>query len=126
MRIGELSRRTGVTVRMLRYYEQQGLIASERTGTGQRTYPPTTPDRVGLLRALFAPGLSSRRIAQVLPCVSAPSVATSEQAYEVMTGERERIDREIAELGRARTLLDEMITGNRDHRARPGPAAHAS
>lgn len=42
MRVGELSRRTGASVRSLRYYEECGLLASERAASGQRHYsaPP--------------------------------------------------------------------------------------
>ena len=38
MRIGELARRTGVSVRSLRYYETQGLLRSDRTPGGHREY----------------------------------------------------------------------------------------
>lgn len=39
MRIGELAAKAGVSVRALRYYEEQNLLASERSPGGQRHYP---------------------------------------------------------------------------------------
>ena len=45
MRIGELARRTGVSERSLRYYEQQALLAADRTPGGQRDYPEQAVDR---------------------------------------------------------------------------------
>ncbi|TBL33964.1 MerR family DNA-binding transcriptional regulator [Verrucosispora sp. NA02020] len=36
MKIGELSRLTGVSPRLLRYYEEQGLLTSYRIGAGHR------------------------------------------------------------------------------------------
>ena len=69
MRIGELATRTGVSVRALRYYEEQGLLVSERSPSGQRHYPDEAVDRVRLIQQLYAAGLPSRSIAELLPCV---------------------------------------------------------
>lgn len=60
MRIGELSRRTGVSARSLRYYEAQGLLTSVRSEAGQRHYSDAAVQRVSLIRQLFGAGLSSR------------------------------------------------------------------
>lgn len=114
MRIGELSRRTGVSVRSLRYYEEQGLLAPARTPGGQREYPDTAADRVILVQQLFAAGLHSGRIAQILPCMRAPEGgpnehATTKLARDLAT-ERERIDTTIADLLRSRALLDDIIS----------------
>ena len=69
MRIGELARRTGVSERSLRYYEQQGLLAADRTPGGQRDYPERAVDRVIRIQELFAAGLHSKKIARLLPCM---------------------------------------------------------
>lgn len=55
MRIGELARRTGVTTRALRYYEEQDLLAAERSGSGQRHYAEDAVDQVHLIRHCMPP-----------------------------------------------------------------------
>jgi MerR family transcriptional regulator, thiopeptide resistance regulator len=59
MRIGELARRTGLTVRTLRYYEEVGLFGpADRSPSGQRIYGPADVERlyqVALLRSLGLP-----------------------------------------------------------------------
>ncbi|MHA6669620.1 MerR family DNA-binding transcriptional regulator [Homoserinimonas sp. A447] len=62
MRIGELSRRTGVPTRMLRYYEEQGLLTSERSPNGYREYPETAAEGVDLVRGLISSGLPTKLI----------------------------------------------------------------
>ncbi len=108
LRIGELAARAGVSTRSLRYYEQQRLLPAERTSTGQRRYSELAVDRVKLIQRLYAANLSSRTIAELLPCPRAgitPLVAKTRLAAE-----RERIDAQIAELAKARIQLTEVIT----------------
>jgi DNA-binding transcriptional MerR regulator len=50
MRIGELSQRTGTPRRLLRYYEEQGLIAADRAPNGYREYDERFVDRVLQIR----------------------------------------------------------------------------
>ncbi len=113
MKIGELSRRTGVSVRSLRYYEEQGLLSPRRTPSGHRDYPEAAVDRVILVQQLFAAGLHSPRIARLLPCMQAPEGGPNERATAKLAielaAERERIDGVITDLIRSRTLLDEII-----------------
>lgn len=116
MRIGELSQRTGVSPRSLRYYEEQGLLTSSRSGAGQRHYSDAEVQRVALIRQLFDAGMSSRVIASVLPCVDTPSDPdVTESAFVTMTRERDRIDAEIAHLIETRDALDVLIGINRRH-----------
>jgi len=117
MRIGELSKRTGVSPRSLRYYEEQGLLTSARSDAGQRHYSDSEVERVSLIRQLFAAGMSSRVIASVLPCVDIPSDPDiTESAFVTMTRERDRIDADIAHLIETRDALDVLIKVNRQHR----------
>lgn len=57
MQIGELSARTGATVRMLRYYENQGLLHPRRTAAGYRIYAETDVDRVARIRCMLSAAL---------------------------------------------------------------------
>jgi DNA-binding transcriptional MerR regulator len=117
MRIGELSKRTGVSSRSLRYYEEQGLLTSSRSDAGQRHYSDAEVERVSLIRQLFDAGLSSRVIASVLPCVETPGdPGVVEEAFVTMTRERDRIDADIARLIEARGALDVVIEANNRHR----------
>jgi DNA-binding transcriptional MerR regulator len=113
MRIGELARHSGVSERSLRYYEKQGMLVSNRTPGGHRDYPERAVDRVILIQQLFAAGLHSAKIAEMLPCMRDPDggpndLATPELVMELQ-GERERINRMISDLIRSREVLDEVI-----------------
>jgi DNA-binding transcriptional MerR regulator len=107
MRIGELATKAGVSVRALRYYEEQGLLRSVRSTSGQRHYAEAAVDRVQLIQNLYAAGLASRTIAELLPCVDA-NVSTPESRAR-LAAERDRIDRQIADLIQTRDRLDAII-----------------
>ncbi|MEV7328166.1 MerR family transcriptional regulator [Micromonospora sp. NPDC093244] len=62
MRIGELSRRTQIPIRMLRYYEERGLLAPQRTPSGYRHYQESDIDRATLVSSLVRSGLPTRLI----------------------------------------------------------------
>ncbi|MEV0030162.1 MerR family transcriptional regulator [Nocardia sp. NPDC050793] len=127
MRIGELSKRTGVSPRSLRYYEDQGLLTSARSDAGQRHYSDAEVQRVSLIRQLFDAGMSSRVIATVLPCVETPSdPGVVELAFATMTRERDRIDAVIAHLIETRNALDVLIKANSQHRADLAAASESS
>jgi DNA-binding transcriptional MerR regulator len=117
MRIGELARRAGVSVRSLRYYEEQGLLVSTRSASGQRHYAEEDVARVVFLQRMYAAGLSSRTIYQVLPCTDDPGEATADSAYDLLVTERAKLDAHITELLKTRDTLDSFIAANRRHRA---------
>ncbi|PRY38024.1 MerR family transcriptional regulator [Umezawaea tangerina] len=107
MRIGDLAGKTGVAVRSLRYYEEQGLLTSVRGCGGQRQYDESAVERVDLIQLLYSAGLSSKAIRGLLPCVV--SKASTPESRTALAAERERIDGQIADLVRARDKLDEII-----------------
>jgi DNA-binding transcriptional MerR regulator len=108
MRIGDLSARTGASARSIRYYEEQGLLTAARSGSGQRTYPEAAVDRVLLIRRMFDAGIGSRTMAELLPCMSDPSIRTP-WLTDRLRAERERIVAEITELTRTVAALDTVI-----------------
>ncbi|MER5714334.1 MerR family transcriptional regulator [Streptomyces sp. NPDC002132] len=69
MRIGDLAEKTGVSRRLLRYYEEQGLVRPVRQPNGYREYADSDVVAVRHIRTLLAAGLPTTVIAQVLGCV---------------------------------------------------------
>ncbi|MFR9767680.1 MerR family transcriptional regulator [Nocardia sp. SC052] len=113
MRIGELAERTGVSVRSLRYYETKGLLASERTSGGQREYAEAAVDRVRRIQQMFAAGLRSDTIGELLPCIhdvdGTPNARATPFLVEKLTEERARIDQAMRDLRRTGDVLDGII-----------------
>ena len=107
MRIGEVAAQAGVSARALRYYEERDLLPAQRSHSGQRHYTEGAVARVRLIQQQYAAGLSSRVIAELLPCVHT-RVATPAQ-LELLASERDRIDRQVGELVQARDQLDAVI-----------------
>jgi DNA-binding transcriptional MerR regulator len=112
MRIGELSARTGVSRRSLRYYEQRGLLASTRSPSGQRYYADDHVERVVLIQMFLAAGMSSRAIAEMVPCMTEPTAGKARKALSAMNRERTRISSTIDSLAAAREALDRLIDVN--------------
>lgn len=107
--IGELSARSGVAASALRFYEDQGLIASVRTDAGHRRYPRSVLRLVAFIVFAQRIGLSLDEIrAQLadLPRNRAPERADWARLSREWT---RRIDARMAELERLRSGLTECI-----------------
>ncbi|MFF4157526.1 MerR family transcriptional regulator [Streptomyces sp. NPDC001678] len=123
MRIGELSRRTGVSERALRYYEEQGLLRPSRRPSGYREYAEDDVRTVGHIRRFLAAGLGTATIAELLPCAVDDGEFLTPGCPELVAGlvkERERIHDGIEELRDVLRLLDGIIVrwGGEPARAR--------
>ncbi|WP_395639793.1 MerR family DNA-binding transcriptional regulator [Pseudolysinimonas sp.] len=79
MLIGELSRRSGVSTRSLRYYEQHDLIAARRTDGGYREYDDAAIDRAATIHLLFGMGFPREIVASVVNC-SGPAAGAAAHA----------------------------------------------
>jgi DNA-binding transcriptional MerR regulator len=108
MRIGDLAAATGASARSLRYYEEQGLLASERSSGGQRHYPESAVERVTLIQSLLAAGLSSSTIHDVLPCITEQAIRTPWLAERLRT-ELVRVEDQISSLHRTREILAGLV-----------------
>ena len=73
MRIGELARRTGVSTRLLRYYEEQGLLHPQRSSNTYREYGEDAVEKVHQIRGLLDCGLPTRLIRFLQQHVQGPS-----------------------------------------------------
>lgn len=112
MRIGELSRRTGASVRALRYYEEQGLLRPTRRPSGYREYRPEDAATVRGIRLLLAAGLNTATIGELLPCMDDDGEALTPACSGMLPDlhrERERISDAAADLLAARDRLDTLI-----------------
>lgn len=107
IRIGELARRSGVSVRALRYYESQGLLTAQRSEAGQRHYPASAADKVGFFQDMYAAGLTSRHIAMLLPCIDSGHTDAEQRA--MLHDQRSQIANRIEQLRAALRRLDEVI-----------------
>ncbi|MEU8681492.1 MerR family transcriptional regulator [Streptomyces sp. NPDC048611] len=107
MRIGELARRTGVSTRVLRYYEQRGLLHARRDTNGYRRYDAReSVERVGRIRELLAVGLNTDDIRALLPCAQGgPGLQACAFSSGVMNRQMAQLEAEIAELTRKRAAL---------------------
>ncbi|MEU9643164.1 MerR family transcriptional regulator [Streptomyces sp. NPDC048188] len=107
IRIGEVARGAGVSVRAVRYYEQQGLLVAERSPSGQRLYRQNAIAMVRFFQQMFAAGLTSRRISELLPCWDSGHTDAGQRA--MLRAERERIRARIDDLQTTLDHLDEVI-----------------
>ncbi len=107
IRIGELAKRSGVSTRALRYYEEQRLIEAQRSPSGQRYYDETAIEKVRFFQLMFAAGLTSRNIAVLLPCID--TGRTTEAQRRMLDAERERVRTNVEQLQLALGRLEEII-----------------
>ncbi|MEO6920606.1 MAG: MerR family transcriptional regulator [Collimonas sp.] len=83
MRIGEIANRAKVSARILRYYESQGLILSQRLSNGYRDYPLQTVEIVKQIKDLLECGFSTRQIATFLQSSGNESVDLKQNATDL-------------------------------------------
>ncbi|MGU3411269.1 MerR family transcriptional regulator [Microbacterium sp. M1A1_1b] len=128
MRIGELAERADVSVRSLRYYEEQALLSSTRTTGGHREYREPDVTRVRFLQMLYAAGMPSHRIRELLPFLDT-GVATPTMLGH-FDEEGDRIQRQIAaltdthdRLTRLRDIAADSVAGRSPNECRPSANA---
>lgn len=113
MRIGELSERTDVPTRMLRYYEEQELITPRRLPNGYREYDDYLVDRVRKIRGLLDAGVPTRIIADILPCLHQQQeivvVASDPELRERLARQRDKMTERLTFLQQSRDALDRYI-----------------
>src|SRR5690242_14285811 len=126
MRIGELSARTGTSVRMLRYYEEQGLLKPERTSAGYREYDETDVDRVARIRCMMSAALPSGVVGQALRFLLDGRAVVPDQPAErdrlaaTLQAELDALTGKIAALQRSRDLLATILVDVRGAAVGPG------
>ena len=107
--IGEVSRRSGVATSALRFYEERGLISSERAGSGHRRYPRPVLRRIAFVVFAQRVGLTLDEIGAELAKLPPDRAPTRRDWSRLSSGWTARIDQRIAELERLRAGLDQCI-----------------
>ena len=107
--IGEVARRSGVAASALRYYEDRGLIESERAGSGHRRYPRAVLRRIAFIVFAQRVGLSLDEIDTELGKLPSEVVPTGRDWSRLSREWTSRIDQRIAELERLKVGLTECI-----------------
>jgi MerR family redox-sensitive transcriptional activator SoxR len=107
--IGEVARRSGVAASALRYYEDRGLIASERTPGGSRIYPRPVLRRVAFIVFAQRVGLTLDEIGEELSQLPSGRTPERKDWAKLSASWTDRIDRKIAELERLKAGLTECI-----------------
>ncbi|MEU4447507.1 MerR family transcriptional regulator [Actinosynnema sp. NPDC050801] len=115
MLIGELAEKTGATVRMLRYYDQHGLLRPQRTDSHYRVYDESDVERVRTVRCLIGAGLNVRLARLVLAHAFDQDVELPEDEagcvplLRLLNEELTSIDTRIEELTRSKTHLTKLV-----------------
>jgi MerR family redox-sensitive transcriptional activator SoxR len=107
--IGEVSRRSGVASSALRFYEDGGLIGSERAGSGHRRYPRAVLRRIAFIVFAQRVGLTLEEIGEELAKLPENRAPTKRDWSRLSSGWSGRIDERIAELERLKLGLTECI-----------------
>lgn len=109
MRIGELSARSGVSARSLRYYEQHDLIRAERAANGYREYGESMVERATVIHQLFGMGFSREVVESVLTCVGDAPESAHDAAADTLALVRDDLTRQIERLASTRGRIDEFL-----------------
>ena len=133
--ISEVSQRSGVAASALRFYEEKGLIKSERSGSGHRRYPRAVLRRIAFIVFAQRIGMTLDEVAAELARLPGGRVPEGSDWAKLSSGWKGRIDERIAELERLQAGLTECIgcgclsldtcrfanAGDRAARLGPGP-----
>lgn len=112
MKIGELSRQSGVSVRMLRYYESEGLLAPARTDSGYREYDAVAVETLKRIRMLTSAGLKLDTISLLLPCVRSaePTFEPCSELRAILRQQVELLDARMTTLADSRLILSRFLS----------------
>lgn len=113
MKIGELSDRTGVATRLLRYYEEQGLLAPSRAGNTYREYGEADVELARRVALMVRSGVPTRLIKVLLDLEETERRDVDEacpiEVAELLATELAELDARIACLTRSRTTIQEYL-----------------
>lgn len=107
--VGELARRSGVSVSALHFYEREGLITSRRTSGNQRRYPRDTLRRVGLIRMAQRVGIPLKEVADALAVLPGGRTPGADDWQRLSESWRDALDERIHHLQQLRDRFTDCI-----------------
>ena len=107
--IGQVAERAGVATSALRFYEEHGLITSERNNAGHRRYRPDVARRVGFIKVPQRVGLSLEEVRQVLDTLPKSRTPSRKDWERLAASCRPLLDARIAMITALRDQLDSCI-----------------
>ncbi len=107
--VGEVGARAGVATSALRFYEEHGLIRSDRNDSGHRRYHADVLRRVSFIRTAQRVGLSLAEIRAALDSLPNHRTPTAKDWERLATSWQPRLDEQIEILTRMRDQLDSCI-----------------
>ena len=107
--IGDMAARSGVAQSALRYYEQEGLIRSSRTGGNQRRYERHELRRVAFIRIAQQVGVSLEEIREALAALPENRTPTKADWARLSAKWRRKLEDRITMMERLRDQLTGCI-----------------
>ena len=114
MRISEVSHRTGVSIRSLRYYEQKRLLCPRRLSNGYRDLDEQAVERVQTIQMYLGLGLTTEQIEEILQCAGGsplpqPLPVCEEALLALYQDKLQDVEHQMRVLTALRTRLNERI-----------------
>lgn len=107
--IGDLARRTGLSVSAIRFYETKGLVTPDRNAGGQRRYEGSDIRRLSFVLIAQQMGLTIEQIGDVMSGLPNGRTPTKADWSRISKGFRKMLDEKIAMMERMRDKLDGCI-----------------
>lgn len=113
MQIGEISQRSGISVRMLRFYEAEGLLQPLRTDSGYRDYSEADLEEAKRIKQLADAGLTIEAMHDLLPCIISPEPTfhPCDRLRARLEGEVAKLDQKLADMERSRSQIVGYLVG---------------
>jgi DNA-binding transcriptional MerR regulator len=107
--ISDLAKRTGVSLRSLRYYEQKGLISPKRLDNGYREYQDADVDKVRMIQLYLSLGASTEEIAKFISCSKSDRYKCAEKAIQFYEEKLANVRNQLAMLRRAEKHIESLL-----------------
>jgi DNA-binding transcriptional MerR regulator len=112
LRIGQVSRQSGMSIDAIRYYEKEGLLKSPaRSAGGFRLYPPSAVDQLAFIRKAQEMGLTLKEIKKIMCCGDKGLEPCCDLTVDLFTAKIKQFEAKISELQRMKKKMKSVLGG---------------